>query len=191
MSKKVDLPALNWFVHVLTQNIGGADWVPKTPEELTADDKYPYNVVTHPIPDGKDIILENGKYKIECSEEYVRELIFDLARRYHDLEIEHGKLLREQRADFWRPANEVPDGPHSSCRKRRVLVTSPALQYVVSNGVCDGYEENGWYIMIDGKAIRHAVSHWRYLPPGATEPLPYEKIKDEVASLRNAIGRRK
>ena len=188
MTKKVDLPALNWFVHALADNIGGVEWVRKTAEELAkSESDYPYNVVTHPIPEGKDIYLESGKYKIECSEQYVKDLILELARHYQQLEREHGRLKGEKRSEVWHTASEVPDGPHSACKKRLVLVTSPVLHWVVGNGVCQGYEYEGWYILIDGKAIPHAVSHWRHLPPGMGDTPPYEMVASEVELLKNAI----
>jgi hypothetical protein len=181
----IDLPTLNWFVHVLANNIGSVEYIPK---EVTSKDEYPFAIIKHPIPDGNDIILENGKYEIRCNNEHVKDVILELAKKYMSLENEYNRLLQEKRADCWRLASDIPDGPLSSCKARKVLVTSPILRYVMPNGVCFGHENNGWYILIDGKAIKHNISHWRYLPPGIDDPQPYENIKEKVESLKKAIN---
>ena len=65
-SNRVELYSLNWFIHVLINNVGCNKWIKMSKEEQIEYDKthshnrgYPYKVVTYPIPAGKDIILKD------------------------------------------------------------------------------------------------------------------------------------
>jgi hypothetical protein len=189
---QVDLPALNWFIHVLKENVGHCQWVKMTKEELEKSKKqtgsdYPYKVIEHPIPPGKDIILEKGDHVIKCDSEWTRNLIVELARAYDRLEREHTHICREKCSEEWHKIEELP--PHSKAssfheRGRIFLVWSPVLDYV--KGSCFGCRDGDkWFIKVDGKDVEHPVTHYRHLPPKPMcDTVPYEQVKDEVERLR-------
>lgn len=192
----IDLPALNWFIHVLIKNVGYNKWVRMTKEEQERYDKehpynagYPYKVVTDPIPPGKDIVLkESGTHTISCDSEYTRNLIIEMARAYDALERKYHYVLQDRQADEWHEVKELkPIPPHSSFRGPRLfLVSSPVLCYVCG-GLTLGMEYEGkWYIFLEGTKIEHAVTHYRHLPPRPLFQLPdYELVKAEAERLRN------
>jgi hypothetical protein len=183
--KTDNLPAINWLVHVLSENIGLVTW----PDILSGESNP--KPICYPIPPGKTIVLRDSReYRIDCDSEETRNLIIELAKRHKEIERENYRLSSEKRYDQWISATEVPDPPHSSHRRRIVFVTSPILHYIVANGVCFGYEDNGWNIVIEGKVIPHSVTHWRHLPPAPQSAPSYEDIKDQVEALKKAIGRK-
>ena len=165
--KFAELPAVNWLVHVLSKT----------------------------DPDGAEILLTktqgaSSDHKIVCSDEYTKRLILELARLYHQQGDTLYRLHSEIKYQPWHPASELPDGMHSSHQCRTVLVTSPALQYSVGNGVALGYhdlQEGQWYVQLYGRSIKHAVTHWRFLPAAPEPALPYGEIQKEVEELRSAI----
>jgi hypothetical protein len=188
-----DLPAINWLVHVLTENIGWSEWIPKSPEERTGEPgEYPYKVVNHPIPAGKAIVLEHGKYRIDCDSERTRAMIVELARRYREMEREKFRLRREVAAKTWHPVEEIPHGygPASSWGPGLFLVTSPAIRYALGDvclGLYDGHPRR-WYALYQGKKYLHAITHWRELPPAPEATPAYEEVRAEVEQFRRELG---
>ena len=165
--KKADLPAVNWLVHVLNQPV---------------EPGLPRLDLDRPKGAGED-------YWAEFDSEYTRSLFLELARLYKQNEQELHRLRQEQRATEWLPASDPPDNyPHSSIKCRRVLVTSPALQYVVPNGVTEGFFHDGWHVLINGTLVRHKVTHWRYLPPPPNPAPLYNEVKGEAERIRCAAG---
>lgn len=191
----VEEHALNWFVHVLTENIGRCEWVTRNPEEQekykkeTGDD-YPYKVIKHPIIPGKEIVLNDSKeYKIKCDSEYTRNLIIELARKYIELEKKIQHYRWEDKASEWHPISDLP--PHHMASSRPdyypCIVDSPILHYI--EGVTMGFRRNDkWYIWINGKEVEHPVTHFRHIPPHATETIPYENVRKEVENLRKLFS---
>jgi len=192
---KVELYSLNWFIHVLINNVGYNKWVRMSKKEQIEYDKtnphnkgYPYKVITYPIPKGKDIILkDDGTFKISCNSEYTRNLIIEMARSYDSMEHELRYLQHEKCADSWHTIDELP--PHSMAssfheRGRRFLVFSPTLCYV-NGGICFGFRDGEkWYIILNGKEVEHKVTHYRHLPPRPNITLPsYEEVKNEAEKL--------
>lgn len=179
--KVADLPAVNWFVNALVTNTAYCTW--DDPQDRT-------KVTHHPIPPGKDLILEEGKHVIRCNSAYTRSLITELARRYEATCRLYDLLLREKQASSWRPASEKPLSPYAAFHVARVLVTSPALLYVVTGGVAEGCYDvrtDSWHVYLNGHDIRHEISHWRYFPPPAGGIVEYEKVKKEVEELQRMI----
>lgn len=169
MDKKADLPAVNWLVHVLT---------------------------TKTFPPGPVLIIDRSMgtsqdLGITFDSEYTRSLFIELAKLYRDNERELIRLRQEERADEWRPASDPPDNsPHLSVDNRTVLVTSPALQFVVPNGVAMGFHNRrkGWHVELNGKVARHNVTHWRYLPPPPNKAPAFETVRQEAERLRSESG---
>lgn len=157
-----DLPAVNFFIHYMTDGL----------EKVLSADK-------------KSVALE--KHRINCDSPYTLGFLTETCKRYKEMEQAKWFVLREQEAAVWRPASEVPDGPYSAHRVRMVLVTSSVLQYVVPNGVCLGYEDDGWHICVNDKVIKHDVTHWRHLPPTLEAGPPYAEIKDQVELLKKQM----
>ena len=189
MNDMPDLPALNWFVHVLSENVGYVTWDgPIGPHGGNMP-------VRHPIPEGKDIVLKDSKtYSLNCDSVYTRNLVIELAKRYKDIENENFRIKEENEADHWNLASELPNyvtSPYSSRRFLSCLVTSPVLRYICYNGVCMGFydgHEKAWFIEINGKRIRHdEVTHWRHIPPSPEKSTKYEEVKDKVEQLRKEI----
>lgn len=186
-----DEPGVNWLIHVLTENVGKNEWVPKTPEEQAVYDKefphdkgYPYKVLTHPIPEGTVMRFECSKpYVIACDNLDIREYLIGIAERLKWFKDEYYRL--NQDAAPWYPASEHPDGLHSSHRCRSVQVDSGPLRYLGSFFV--GYHDNRvnrWYVFIAGKPVEHEVEQWRALPRAPGEAAEYESVKTEVSRLR-------
>lgn len=190
----VDAPALNWFIHVLIENVGYNKWVKMTRAEQEKYDRdcpynagYPYKVVTSPIPEGKDIVLkDSGTYTIRCDSEHTRNLIIEMARSYDELERKYHYSLRENSSETWHAASELKSIPfYSSFRgPRTFLVTSPELCFV--GGIALGMENEGkWYVLHGEQKVEHKVTHYRHLPPHPFLHIPdYEEIKTEVERLR-------
>jgi hypothetical protein len=196
MNNDVSIPAFNWFVSSLVNDVADVEWIKMTDDELKTamgqygDSVYPYNVVTHPIEKGKNIILENGKVTIKCNSQEVRDYIIKLAMEYDALDRKNRYLERETRASVWKPVSELP--PHSMVSSRpdwyHFIVDSPILHYI--GGVMFGVRKKGkWYIIVKGKEIEHPVTHYRDIPPHAEETVPYESIKDEVQQLRHLFAK--
>lgn len=95
------------------------------------------------------------------------------------------------------PCNMANHGNAMGCSAsvHSCIVTSPALRYVVGNGIALGYYKcnNGgtgtgagkWFILHKGKYIEHEITHWRKLPQSPEEAkLPYEQVKDIAEALR-------
>lgn len=196
----IELPTLNWFIHVLIENVGCVNWVRMTKEEQEKHDLerpynagYPYKVVTTPIPKGKDIVLKcSGTYTIKCDSEHTRNMIIEMARAYDALERNYRYVLGENASEKWHPVYDLKPIPSCSSFRgpRQFFVTSPELCYV-NGGVCMGMEHEGkWYVFIDGKKIEHKPTHYRRLPPHPVFNLPeYEDVKTEVERLRKEAGR--
>jgi len=196
----IDLPALNWFIHVLINNVGYNKWIRMSKEEQKKYDEehpynagYPYKVITYPIPSGKDIVLkESGKYTIQCDSEYTRNLIIEMARAYDKLEKEYYYNLQEKASEKWHKIEELP--PHSPAssfheRGRMFLVFSPILCYV-NGGQCLGFRDGKkWYIIWNGKEIEcPSITHYRLLPPNPLIKLTeYKTVKEQVEKIRNQI----
>lgn len=166
MELEPDVPAVNWFISVLGKH----------------------------DPNEKDMSFEGGKYTIQCNSLKTKSLITDLAQLYKKLERENYESYSEQEASVWIPASESPDGPHSSRSGLVVMVTSPQLLYILPGGIAFGYhnriakmsEDIGWYIFLNGKTIKHNITHWRHLPPTCVSSSVYEDIKHEVEALKKA-----
>jgi len=190
---------LNWFIHVLIKNVGYNEWIRMTREEKKKYNKdhpydkgYPYKVVTHPIPKGKDIILKDSKtYTINCDSEETRNMIIEMAKSYDALERKYCYLSCENAAIKWHKVSELrPISRASSIRGPRIFfVASPELCYV-NGGTAMGMENEGkWYVFLDGKKIEHKVTHYRLLPPRPTfEVPPYELVEAEVERLKGKIS---
>lgn len=181
-----DIGAINWFVHVLSENVGHVTW--DGPIGLH-DGKMP---VRHPIPEGNDIILKCSRtFSIKCDSIYTKNLIIEMAKRYKSIEDENNRNKRENAADHWIPVADIPErwtSPYSSIGYHACLVTSPVLRYVAYNGVCKGLfngQKKAWFIELNGKLIQHdEVTHWRYIPPAPVEAPKYEEVREKVEKLR-------
>lgn len=196
----ISLTTLNWFIHVLINDIGYHTWVKMTSEEQAEHDEqfpfdrgYPYKVVQYPIPKGQDIILKDGKtHTISCDSEETRNMIIEMARSYDALEKKYHYSLGENASTQWHEVRELrPISPASSIRgPRTFLVSSPELCYVINGGISLGIENKGkWYVVLNGKQVEHKVTHYRSLPP---HPLfqvpPYEDVKEEVERLKGTYN---
>ena len=186
-----DEPGVNWLIHVLTKNVGKNEWVPKNQEEQAEYDKqfptdvgYPYKVITHPIPPGTVLKFECSKpYIIACDNLDIREYLIGIAERLEWFRNEFYRLSTD--ASPWNSAEEFPDGEHSSIRCRKVQVDSSALRYIGQFFL--GYHEwktKTWFVIINGKPIKHQIERWRVLshPPGETAN--YKTVENEVARLK-------
>lgn len=192
----VSLPALNWFIHVLINNVGYNEWIRMTAEEQKKYDAthphnkgYPYKVVTHPIPPGKDIVLKDSTtHTISCDSVETRNMLIEMARAYDKMEKEYYYLCAMNASEPWHEISELkPISPASSIRGPRIfLVSSPELCYV-NGGIALGMEDEGtWYVFLNGKKVEHKVTHYRRLPPHPLFKLPeYEDVKVEVERLRS------
>jgi hypothetical protein len=161
---KAELPAVNWLVYVLNRF------------------EFP----------GTQIKLgdEHGckGHSIQFSDEQIKNIFIGMAQIYKQQEDKLYRLSSELGSIPWHPVSEMPDGPLSACRRRTVLVTSPALQYVTPVALgCHDNVEGQWYVYINGKVIPHNVTHWRHLPAAPQAAPPYDAIKDEVEKLRELM----
>lgn len=189
-----DEPGVNWLVHVLVNNVGKNEWVPKSPEEQAEYDKkfpfdksYPYKVITHPIPEGEILKFECSKpYAIACSDLKIREYLIGIAQRLEWYRNEYYRLSRD--VEPWVPASEWPDTPISACRKRVVQVDSSALRFLgmFFLGYHD-YSDDSWYVILNNKPVKHKVEQWRRLPYAPCEGSPYESVKEEIERLKKEM----
>lgn len=198
-----DLPGINWLAHVLADNVGKNEWVPRNEEEQEKhrkqmkewglpkkEQEYPYKVITHPLPEGVDL-------KFSCDRDYLislncitlRPLLIGLAKLYEYHSREHHRLLAEARP--WYPTTEWPSYPHSAHRKIRVQVDSPALHYISSfNTGYHDYTDDTWRVYFGDTAVLHKVERWRPLPDSCPDiSRPYDEVKEECERLRE-LGRR-
>lgn len=164
----VHIASLNWFIHVLINNIGYSKWVRMTKKEQELHDKevpynagYPYKVIRYPILSGRDIILKDERtIKIKCDSEKTRNLIIEMAREYSKLEKHYIYNLQLKRAEKWIKVEDLPE--HSP--------VSSAPDYlrglIYYNGcIIMGFRrKNKWYTE-DNKKKNIKVTHFRYLPP--------------------------
>lgn len=195
---KTDLPALNWLVHVLAENVGRVEWIDKTPEELAkSKSDYPYDVIQHPIPPGKDIVVNGSRtLTIRCDSEDTRDLLIRLAVEYINLEKQRNHAIQELGSSTWHKIETLrPYSPASPFheRGRRFIVYSPVLPYIthITGGVTTGFrDKNQWYIIINGKQIKHRVTHFRHLPPWPWPivTLDSDSINKDVEKLKSILN---
>src|SRR5687767_8136375 len=129
-----NLPALNWFIHALIENVGENTWVEMSDEELakqktlTGSD-YPFKVVTKPIPSGKAIVLKDSRtYTITCDSRETRDLIVGMANAYDELERKYRHGCWEDHASEWHPVGDLRPhfkGSSISEDSHRYLVYGP------------------------------------------------------------------
>lgn len=196
-----DEPGVNWLAHVLIKNVGKNEWVPRTPEEQEAhrqkmeewglpetEQDYPYKVVTHPIPEGAVMRFECSQgYVIACDNPDIREYLVGIAERMEWFRSEYYRLARD--VSPWRLASEHPDAPYSSIRHRILQVDSSALRYIGSFFVgYHDYEQDAWFVLINGKPIKHQIERWRPLPRAPGETAAYDSVQAEVERLKQEAG---
>lgn len=145
MASKADLPAINWFVDALVNDVGHCEW---------KDGR----VIKHPILPGNTIVLEQGKYTIACNSDYTKSFITELAWHYKEMEKEYVRLVREEYADKWHPASEPPLHKYSSSSSANCLVATTLAKVVIAT--YDNFEKK--WLLEDGVG---EVTHWRHLPP--------------------------
>lgn len=133
-------------------------------------------------------------HPIDFKDKKSQEAICNIAKRHNIYQREYWRLKGEMGDERWRPASQEPYASYESNRSP-ILVYSPALHYVMFNGICEGTYEptipgiiGQYYLVVNGQKIPHKITHWRWMPDPPSESRPqYEDVKTEVEKLKDLL----